>query len=104
MILSSRGASHNAQVYRLVWFTSGLAHLTLPNTTAGPTTEAWVQGGKYGLILAADTADVSKYGHITTYPSAADTIGLQVPFAGGRVPEHTVLYDGPCGWAEMVGI
>lgn len=89
---------------RLVFFASGLAHITLPNTTITPTTEAWIQGGKYGLILAADTPNVSRYGHITMYPSDADTVAMQVPFADGKVPDHEVLHEGPCGWAEMVGI
>jgi fatty acid/phospholipid biosynthesis enzyme len=42
-----------------VIFLSGLAHITLPNSTA----EAWVSGGKTGAILALDTADVSALGH-----------------------------------------
>lgn len=77
--------------------------MTLPNTTASPTTEAWIQGGKYGLIIAADTHDVSKHGHITTYPGDSDTVVLQIPFKAGSVPKHTVLYRGPCRWNEMVG-
>lgn len=56
------------------------------------------------MIIAADTADVSKYGHITTYPSDADTVALQTPFAGGIAPDHTVLHSGPCGWEDMVGL
>jgi hypothetical protein len=87
-----------------VAFLSGLAHITLPNTTASPTTEAWIQGGKYGFLLAVDTADVSRFGHITEYPSDSDTVSLQIPLKSGSVPEHTVLYDGPCGWNEMVGL
>lgn len=56
------------------------------------------------MIVATDTADKSTYGHITTYPSDADTIALQIPFAGGIIPFHDVLYDGPCAWDDMVGI
>lgn len=78
--------------------------MTLPNTTTTPTTEAWVQGGKFGLIIAADTPDVSKYGHISTYPTDSDTVALQIPFKAGYIPEHTVLYPGPCQWSELVGI
>lgn len=89
---------------RFVLFISGLAHVTLPNTTVSPTTSAWIQGGKYGLIIAADTSGVSKYGHATAYPSDADTVALQVPFRDGKIPDHMVLYDGPCLWTEMVGV
>ena len=78
--------------------------MTLPNTTESSTTSAWIQGGKYGLIVAVDTADVSRYGHITTYPSDSNTVSLQIPFAEGIAPEHTVIHDGPCGWEDAVGI
>ena len=74
--------------------------MTLPNSTG----EAWIQGGKYGLIIAVDDARVSTYGHITTYPGDADTVTLQIPFKEGTEPVHSVLYEGPCGWEEMVGI
>lgn len=53
--------------------------------------------------MAVDTPDVSRYGHITTYPGDADAVTLQVPFED-EVPEHVVLYDGPCLWSEMTGI
>lgn len=78
--------------------------MTLPNTTISPITEAWIQGGKYGLIIAVDTAEVSKHGHITTYPSDAVSIAMQFPFRPGYMPKHTVLYPGPCQYNEMVGI
>ena len=56
----------------MVAFLSGLAHVTLPNSTG----EAWITGGKYGLIVAADRDATD--GHFTRYPSAEDTIALQV--------------------------
>jgi len=56
----------------LVAFLSGLVHVTLPNSTG----EAWITGGKYGLIVAADRDATD--GHFTRYPSAEDTIALQV--------------------------
>lgn len=89
---------------RYVAFLTGLAHLTLPNTTISPTTEAWVQGGKYGLILAVDTTGVSDSGHITDYPSDADTVAMQIPLKEGVIPKHTVLYAGPCQWTELIGL
>lgn len=90
--------------HRFVYFTSGLAHVTLPNTTESPNTSVWVQGGKYGLIIAADTANVSRYGHITTYPSDADTVAVQIPFADGAAPGHIALHDGPCVWEDLIGL
>jgi hypothetical protein len=104
MIISLLLRANHAAINRFVAFLSGLVHVTLPNTTISPTTSAWLQGGKYGLIIAADTAGVSKSGHVTDYPSDADTVSLQLPFKDGKIPVHTVLYDGPCLWSEMVGI
>jgi hypothetical protein len=93
------GGIHNAPAPQFVAYLSGLARITLPNSTA----EACVQGGNYGLMIAADSAEYSTYGQITTYPSDADTVTLQIPFEGGYFPVHSVLYEGPCQWSEMVG-
>lgn len=83
---------------RYVAFMSGLAHITLPNSKL----EAYVKGGKNGLIIAADTAAVSTLGHITEYPSHQETIALQIPTAGGVAPAHRVLHGGACLGSEMV--
>lgn len=78
---------------------SGLIHITLPNGTE----EAWVQGGRYGTLLAVDTADVSEFGHRSVYPGDADTIAIEIPFEDGKIPDHTVLHCGPCTFAELTG-
>lgn len=85
-------------LHRWVVFLSGLAHLTLPNST----TEAWVEGGKNGAILALDTADVSALGHYTTYPSQEQTTALQIPLGERGVPGHRVLHEGPCQGEELI--
>ncbi|KAJ5949237.1 hypothetical protein N7454_000821 [Penicillium verhagenii] len=75
-----------------------LAHITLPNSTA----EAWVSGGKNGAILALDTTDVSRLGHITKYPSNESTITFEVPLGEEGIPAHNVLYSGACKGAELL--
>ncbi|KAI0246061.1 hypothetical protein BJV78DRAFT_1286747 [Lactifluus subvellereus] len=85
------GGLHNAPTTQWVAFLSGLAHITFPNST----TEAFIPGGEDGFIFAADTASVSAKGHITNYPSGEETRVLQIP-TGGTIPQHTVLYSGPC--------
>ncbi|KAJ5935154.1 hypothetical protein N7466_004701 [Penicillium verhagenii] len=92
------GGRHNAPVNQWVIFLSGLAHITLPNSTA----EAWVSGGKNGAILALDTADVSYLGHITKYPSNESTVTFEVPLGEEGIPAHTVLYSGACKGAELL--
>jgi hypothetical protein len=80
-----------------VVFLSGLAHITLPNSTQ----EAFVLGGKHGILLALDTPDVSAGGHITVYPTDEVTIGLQIPLKDGTVPGHVKLHDGGCSPQEQ---
>jgi len=84
---------------------SGLVHIRIPNSTLPQAqSEAWVQGGKYGFIIAVDTLNVSKTGHVTDFPGADETVIAQFPMEGGIIPDHEVLYSGPCGLNEMIGI
>ncbi|KAF8261351.1 hypothetical protein EI94DRAFT_1773445 [Lactarius quietus] len=89
---------HNAPTQQWVIFLSGLANVTLANSTE----EALIAGGENGLIFAADTADVSALGHATNYPSKEETRAIQIP-TGGTIPQHTVLYSGPCCSKELLG-
>lgn len=73
-------------------FIAGEAVVSVPESGQSAT----IKGGKDGLIIAADTADVSRKGHDTKYPSEQETIGIQIPTADGKAPAHTVLYPGPC--------
>ncbi|KAJ9318308.1 hypothetical protein DTO271D3_1565 [Paecilomyces variotii] len=92
------GGRHNAPTPQWVVFLSGLAHITLPNSTL----EAYIPGGKNGAILALDTADVSTLGHITTYPSQETTVALEIPLGEEGVPGHRVLHMGACRDVEML--
>ncbi|KAI0004005.1 hypothetical protein F4779DRAFT_81257 [Xylariaceae sp. FL0662B] len=94
------GGLHNAPAKQYVWYISGLSHISLPNATG----DAWVYGGKYGLVYADDTADISSWGHLTQYPGNDETIAIQIPVEGGVNPEHSVLHDGPCSWEETTGV
>ncbi|KAL8804120.1 MAG: hypothetical protein Q9182_002753 [Xanthomendoza sp. 2 TL-2023] len=91
------GGLHNAPVVQWVYFTSGAATISLPTSPQ----KAHIKGGANGLILAADIAAVSKLGHTTVYPSKEQTVGVTIPIAGNRVPEHTVLHAGACTAKEM---
>lgn len=82
---------------RWVAFISGLAVVSLPNSTETAT----IHGGRNGLILATDTKNVSTLGHITMYPSKKDTVGIQIPTSDNEIPGHTVLHVGPCKTGEM---
>ena len=88
----------SVQSTRYVVFLSGKAHVTLPDSKD----EATVFGGENGLIIAADTADLSKEGHITTYPGDTPTVALQIPFKDGKLPEHRVLHSGPCTECDRI--
>ncbi|MCJ1460423.1 hypothetical protein MMC28_010805 [Mycoblastus sanguinarius] len=86
------GGVHNAPVVQWVAFIAGKVVISLPKSTQTAT----VPGGRHGLILAADTANVSTLGHITKYPSKQETVGIQIPTANNEVPPHTVLHEGAC--------
>ncbi|KAH8200811.1 hypothetical protein TruAng_005048 [Truncatella angustata] len=95
------GGLHNAPHNQWVLFTTGLALITLPENNSA---KAYVTGGEFGLIFAADTADVSRLGHRTQYPGITETIAIQIPTKDNRVPAHTCLYDGACSAGEVVGL
>ena len=61
-----------------------------------------MQEGVNGLLVAAD---VLGRGHFTNYPGEKETVAVQVPFDGGRVPEYEVLHAGPCraGRGQVIG-
>ncbi|KAI4270963.1 MAG: hypothetical protein L6R38_006966 [Xanthoria sp. 2 TBL-2021] len=86
------GGLYNAPTVQYVAFLSGTAVVSVPDSRRSVT----IKGGRDGLIIAVDTADVSKLGYNTKYPSEEQTIGIQIPTADGKVPAHTVLYLGPC--------
>ncbi|KAK8188823.1 hypothetical protein IWZ00DRAFT_299956 [Phyllosticta capitalensis] len=83
------GGIHNAPAPQFVYFTSGLAHISLPHGDD----EAWILGGANGLIFAGDTTGT---GHATTYPSDQATVALALPVEGGKPPPYAVLHQGPC--------
>ncbi|GFF26867.1 hypothetical protein IFM61606_05484 [Aspergillus udagawae] len=92
------GGIHNAPTRQWVVFLSGLAHVTLPHSDD----EAWILGGKHGMILALDTADVSADGHYTEYPSDEATVAMTVPLKDeDEEPAHRVLYQGACKATEV---
>ena len=76
---------------RFVVFVTGIATISVPSSPIS----AYIFGGTWNsLIIATDTAAVSTTGHSTLYD--ADTIILEIPTAGGVVPAHTILHEGPC--------
>ncbi|KAJ6438886.1 Amidohydrolase family [Purpureocillium lavendulum] len=85
------GGLHNAPSRQFVLFASGEVHITLPNSTS----DAWIKGGKNGLIIAADTADVSQYGHELT-AVGEDVASLQMPLMAGTDFDYQLLHPGPC--------
>jgi hypothetical protein len=95
------GGVHNAPANQWVAFTTGLAYITLPEDE---NTTAYVRGGEFGFIFAADVAGVSEVGHRTQYPGITETIALQIPTSDGEVPAHRVLHMGPCTAHEISGV
>lgn len=87
--------------HRWVIFLTGLAYITLPGDKS---TSAYVPGGQFGLIFAADTAAVSGTGHNTSYPGITETVALQIPTLDGEIPSHSILHSGPCTANDTLGL
>ncbi|KAI1376435.1 hypothetical protein F4677DRAFT_418518 [Hypoxylon crocopeplum] len=92
---------HTAPWPQWVVFTTGLAHITLPDDNS---TGAYIFGGEFGVIFAADTPDVSLKGHRSQYPGDMMSIGLQIPTKDGEIPVHDILHSGPCKLKESYGL
>ncbi|KAL9028551.1 MAG: hypothetical protein Q9196_003102 [Gyalolechia fulgens] len=85
------GGPHNAPTVQYVALLAGEAVISIPETGQSVT----IKGGKNGLFIAADTADVSRVGHVTKYPSGEPTVVVTMPIRDGKMPEHSVLDEGP---------
>ena len=55
--------------------------------------------GVNGLLVANDVTGI---GHYTDYPSDKETVALQLPFKGGKLPEHLIVHNGSCKVASQV--
>ncbi|KAK8851053.1 hypothetical protein PGQ11_013532 [Apiospora arundinis] len=95
------GGLHTAPANQWVMFISGMAHITVPGDDSDG---AYVLGGEFGLIFAADTANVSEKGHYTRYPGIVETVALQIPTLNGEIPPHQVVRPGPCLTNDTVGL
>ncbi|KAI1273268.1 hypothetical protein F5Y07DRAFT_259818 [Xylaria sp. FL0933] len=92
---------HNAPQKQWVAVLSGAVYITLPDDD---TTDAYIFGGPFGLIFAADTEDISTKGHRTQHIGQTESVVFEIPTADGKVPEHHVLHLGPCDAGEIAGI
>lgn len=66
--------------------------------------EIYVHGGKYGIVIAADTKSVSSSGHITNFPGSENTVIAQFPLSGNALPAHMVLHSGGCLAQDLQGL
>ncbi|KAI2608592.1 uncharacterized protein GGS25DRAFT_284208 [Hypoxylon fragiforme] len=92
---------HTAPFKQWVFIVTGLTYFTLPDD---PSTTALITGGEFGLVFASDTPDVSVRGHASSFPGLTDTICLQMPVAGDKIPDHRFLHMGQCNAEEMTGL
>lgn len=80
---------------------SGVALLTVPDEGQYPE-HLFSAGLEFGLLFAADTADVSRLGHDSWY--ITDVTFLQIPTKNGEIPRHKTLHIGSCHVHETVGL
>ncbi|KAI1771914.1 hypothetical protein F4818DRAFT_428256 [Hypoxylon cercidicola] len=92
---------HNAPYKQWVVFTKGTGLLTLPDDD---TVSVYVSAGEFGILFAADTADVSLRGHGSRAIGVTEVICLFIPTKDGEEPAHEVLHSGPCNADEAGGL
>lgn len=69
-----------------------MLHITIPNSTE----EAFLLGGRNGLVFVGDKPELSLQGHITSNPSEEPALTIQIPTANGKLPKHRLLHKGIC--------
>ncbi|KAI2629792.1 hypothetical protein GGR54DRAFT_650077 [Hypoxylon sp. NC1633] len=89
---------HNAPYKQYLWVITGIVHITLPNATG----EASIYGGKYGLMYAEDTKDISRYGHVSWSYGRDEMLAVSFPVKNNVNPAHKVLHHGPCEEEELI--
>ncbi|KZT22948.1 hypothetical protein NEOLEDRAFT_1070454 [Neolentinus lepideus HHB14362 ss-1] len=82
-------ADHHTHAPHFAMYLSGHAEIIVPNGD-----KVIVNSGGNRVILVMDTMENSSTGH--SYPSHEETISMMIPTKDGQIPEHRVLYDGPC--------
>ena len=85
---------------RWVHFVTGCAHITVDATHQ----EAWIWGGRYGMLWAGDPVHLSKHGHSTEYPCSDESITLAMMSPYGIEPEHKIIREGQCLQEDMLGL
>lgn len=86
------GSPHPAPSVQYNAILSGILRVTIPNSPQ----QATVYGGKYGLIIAVDTANVSKIGHVSSTIGKEELTALMIPTENGKIPPHKVIHRGAC--------
>ncbi len=71
---------------------SGTLRITIP----GSSQEVTVVSGKRSLLIAADTADVSRTGHVSSLVGEEEGTSLMIPTANNEIPPHRVIHAGAC--------
>lgn len=84
---------------------SGLVYITTPNSGLPDwQNSAYFSPGKTGWLIAADLKEIAAKGHITSFPSADQTVIAQFPVANNQPPAHKVLHAGPCMSTDLQGL
>jgi hypothetical protein len=75
-----------------------MAEIYLPHDESQ---SVFISGGEFGLLFAADTADVSCCGHGSKFLGSEEIVYLQIPTY--EIPEHKRLHMGACRDEELTG-
>jgi hypothetical protein len=85
---------------RWVFAMAGSAYMTV----LGNSTGFYINGGEFGEVFEADTADISMQGHRSQYVGVSEVVAVQVPPSDGKIPEHTLLHEGFCQPEDLLSV
>ncbi|KAI7908924.1 hypothetical protein M0657_012073 [Pyricularia oryzae] len=98
--LGNSEGPHNAPYNLWLFLLKGMFHFTLPGNDS---TDAYLTAGEFGLLFAADTADVSVTGHSSASLGNTETVFARMATEGGGLPNHRTVHMGACNATEMAG-
>ncbi|TLD03116.1 uncharacterized protein PgNI_12584 [Pyricularia grisea] len=91
---------HNAPYNLWLFLIKGMFHFTIPGNDS---TVAYLTGGEFGLLFAADTADVSRTGHTSASMGDTETVLPRIATEGGMLPNRKRIHMGACDVTEKAG-
>ncbi|KAI6618772.1 hypothetical protein MCOR14_010547 [Pyricularia oryzae] len=91
---------HNALYNLWLFLLKGIFYFTFPGNDS---TDAYLTAGEFGLLFAANTADVNVTGHFSALLGNTETVFARMATEGGGLPNYRTVHMGACNVIKMAG-